>query len=224
MTKEKQPSTKIFINKTMNVEQLYSDMMEYNVSPSVFEFDEKPANTHIDMTPQYQDNSLSGKLMRQLGFQTPYKSQEELQKEAELEQQRQEEELERQRQAWCKEFKNNPIVLNLNCVWGDMNKQQLQAIKKILDKDEDCTYIYAGSKDRTEHLSIDDVCAHVVKSKIKGNNLECKIQFDYSPAGMALYNNYRNGFLPKLNLNTILSYNEKDPTRQDMKFNCLEFI
>ena len=52
----------------MNIEQMYKDMAEYNVSPSVFEFDPEPANTHIDMTPQYQDNSFSGKLMRQLGF------------------------------------------------------------------------------------------------------------------------------------------------------------
>lgn len=162
--------------------------------------------------------------MRQLGFQQPYKSPEEIKKEEELEQQRQQAELERQRKAWCAEFKNNPIVLNLNCVWGKMDKQQLKAIKGILDKDEDCTYIYAGSKDRTEHLSIDDVCAHVIKSKVKGNNLECKIEFDYSPAGLALYNNYKNGFLPKLNLNTILTYNKQDPTRQDVKFNCLEFI
>ena len=82
----------------MNVEQVYKDMAEYNVSPSVFEFDPEPANTHIDMTPQYQDNSFSGKLMRQLGFRQPYKSPEELQREAELEQKRQDEEMERQRQ------------------------------------------------------------------------------------------------------------------------------
>ena len=97
----------------MNVEQLYSDMMEYNVSPSVFEFDEKPANTHIDMAPQYQDNSLSGKLMRQLGFQAPYKSPEELQKEAELEQQRQEEELERQRREEEERYMNELYSSNI---------------------------------------------------------------------------------------------------------------
>ena len=208
----------------MNIEQMYKDMAEYNVSPSVFEFDPEPANTHIDMTPQYQDNSFSGKLMRQLGFRQPYKSPEEIQREVELEQKRQEEEMERQRQAWCNEFKNNPITLNLTNVWGKLDKNQLKLIKGILDKDEDCTYIYAGSKDRTENLSLDDVAAHVIKSKIKGNNLECQIEFDYSPAGLAMYQNCRQGVLPKLNLNTILVYNKKDPNIQEMKFNCLEFI
>ena len=105
-----------------------------------------------------------------------------------------------------------------------MDKNQLKLIKGILDKDEDCTYIYAGSKDRTENLSLDDVAAHVIKSKIKGNNLECQIEFDYSPAGLAMYQNCRQGVLPKLNLNTILVYNKKDPNIQEMKFNCLEFI
>ena len=41
--------------------QLFNDIEQYNVSPSVFEFDPNPANTHIDMTPQYQDNSVSRK-------------------------------------------------------------------------------------------------------------------------------------------------------------------
>lgn len=209
----------------MDLDQFCKDVMEYNVSPSVFEFDEKPKNTCIPQTPQYQDNSVSGFLMRKLGFQQPYKSPEEIQKEAELEQQRQQEELERQRKAWCNEFKNNPIVLNLHStVWGKLDKKQLQVIKNRLDKDEDSTYIYAGSKDRTEYLNIDDVCAHVIKSKVRKNGLECIIQFDYSPAGLQLYQNYQNGFLPKLNVNTILTYNEKDPTKQDMRFNCLEFI
>lgn len=208
----------------MDLEQFYKDVMEYNVSPSVFEFDEQPQNNCIPSTPQYQDNSVSGFLMRKLGFQQPYKSPEEIeaeQKRAEEEQKRQ---LELQRKAWCKEFKQNPIVLNLQSVWGKMDKKQLQVIKNRLDKDEDSTYIYAGSKDRTERLNIDDVCAHVIRSKVKGNNLECVIQFDYSPAGLQLYQNYQNGFLPKLNLNTILTYNQKDPTKQDMRFNCLEFI
>ena len=208
----------------MDLEQFYKDVMEYNVSPSVFEFDEQPQNNCIPQAPQYQDNSVSGFLMRKLGFQQPYKSPEEIeaeQKRAEEEQQRQ---MELQRKAWCKEFKQNPIVLNLQNVWGKMDRKQLQIIKNRLDKDEDSTYIYAGSKDRTERLNIDDVCAHVIKSKVKGNNLECVIQFDYSPAGLQLYQNYQHGFMPKLNLNTILTYNQKDPTKQDMRFNCLEFI
>lgn len=43
-----------------NYSMILSNIM-YNVSPSVFEFDPNPANTHIDMTPQYQDNSVSRK-------------------------------------------------------------------------------------------------------------------------------------------------------------------
>lgn len=208
----------------MDLEQFYKDVMEYDVSPSVFEFDEHPQNNCVPQTPQYQDNSVSGFLMRKLGFQQPYKSPEEIEAEYKRAEEEQKRQMELQRKAWCKEFKQNPIVLNLQNVWGKMDRKQLQIIKNRLDKDEDSTYIYAGSKDRTERLNIDDVCAHVIKSKVKGNNLECVIQFDYSPAGLKLYQNYQNGFMPKLNLNTILTYNKKDPTKQDMRFNCLEFI
>lgn len=162
--------------------------------------------------------------MKKFGFQQPYKSPEEIQREEELRIEAEKKQQEEDRKQWCKEFKNNHIVLNLQNVFGEMDKQQLKSIKSILDSDDDTTYIYAGSKNRSEVLSIDDVCAHVCKSKIKGNNLECDIEFDYSPAGMKMYNNYKQGYIPKLNLNTLFVYNKQDPTKQDMRFNCLEFI
>lgn len=162
--------------------------------------------------------------MKKFGFQQPYKSPEEIQREEELRIEAEKKQQEEDRKQWCKEFKNNHIVLNLHNVFGEMDKQQLKSIKSILDSDDDTTYIYAGSKNRSEVLSIDDVCAHVCKSKIKGNNLECDIEFDYSPAGMKMYNNYKQGYIPKLNLNTLFVYNKEDPTKQDMRFNCLEFI
>lgn len=210
----------------MNLDQFYKDIMEYNVSPSVFEFDPCPAQTPISNTSTsiYKDNSTSAFIMRKLGFQQPYKSPEEIERETQLRIEEEQRQAEEERKRWCDEFKNNHIKLTLSNIWGDLNKQQLKSIKSFLDTDDDRTYIYAGSKNRSECLNIDDVCAHVCKSRIKNNKLECDIEFDYSPVGLKMYNNCKNGYIPKLNLNTLLVYNEKDPTKQDMRFNCLEFI
>ena len=129
-------------------------------------------------------------------------------------------------------YKNNKIqfltdnhyTTDLTFIFGALNKAQLKWIKHILDTDEDATYIYAGNKDRSEFLSINDVCAHVTKSKIKNGKLVCEIEFDYTDPGLKLFRNWQNGFAPKLNLNTIFVYDEKDPNLQNLKFLCLEFV
>lgn len=127
-------------------------------------------------------------------------------------------------ETWTNKFKANHYTTELSFIFGDLNKDQLKWIKHILDTDEDATYIYAGSKDRSEYLSINDVCAHVTKAKIKNGKLVCEIEFDYTDPGLKLYNNWQNGFNPKLNLNTVFTYDEKDPNKQNLRFICLEFV
>ena len=127
-------------------------------------------------------------------------------------------------ETWTTRFKANHYTTELSFIFGNLNKQQLKWIKHILDTDEDATYIYAGNKDRSEFLSINDVCAHVTKSKIKNGKLVCEIEFDYTDPGLKLFRNWQNGFAPKLNLNTIFVYDEKDPNLQNLKFLCLEFV
>ena len=162
----------------------YLQTADQYVSPSVFEFDPNPPK-YIDMAPKYvsqRELSPEEKYMQMLGFPIPYKSQEEL----EIEQKQRENEEEQrnieERNRWLETFKTNHITLNLEDIEGNMTKDQLKYIKGIMDKDDDYTYIYAGSKDRTEYLDIDDVCGHVVSSRIKKGKLECDIEYDYSPA------------------------------------------
>ena len=59
---------------------------------------------------------------------------------------------------------------------------------------------------------------------IKNGKLVCEIEFDYTDPGLKLFRNWQNGFAPKLNLNTIFVYDEKDPNLQNLKFLCLEFV
>ena len=53
----------------MDLEQFYKDVMEYDISPSVFEFDPQPQN-NIVSTPVYQDNSTSRISNEEIWFST----------------------------------------------------------------------------------------------------------------------------------------------------------
>ena len=154
----------------------------------------------------------------------PMKSAEEIDAEQQREIEAEKARLKLEYDRWTTIFKANHYTTELSFIFGDLDKDQLKWIKNILDTDEDATYIYAGNKDRSEFLSIDDVCAHVVKSKIKNGKLEFEIEFDFTDPGLKLYRNLQNGFKPKLNLNTVFTYDTKDPTKQNLRFICLEFI
>lgn len=218
----------------MNLEQYYKDIVEYDISPNVFEFDPNPTNKYISMgTPMASgDNeyeSISTYLSKKLGFQQPFRSAAELEQERiEREAQEAKEKAEAESQAiaeykkWEEIFNKDSFELPLTNVTGDLDNEHLKFIKNLF-KDDDYTYIYAGSKDRSLGLEIDDVCAHVKSSRIKDGKLYCKVVFDCSPVGIQLYKNYKAGFVPKLNLNTVLTYNENDPD-PNMRFICLEFI
>jgi hypothetical protein len=177
----------------------------------------------VKITGTYDGQSFDvnrGPCVRYQSLQSYEDIEAERQKEIEAEQARIKLEYER----WTNIFKSNHYKTELNFIFGNLNKEQLKWVKHILDTDEDATYIYAGSKDRSEFLSINDVCAHVTKSRIRNGKLECEIEFDYTDPGLKFFRNLQNGFKPRLNLNTILDYDIKNPTVQNLKFICLEFI
>ena len=155
---------------------------------------------------------------------TPMKTEEEIEAEQQAEYEAEQARIKLEYETWTNKFKANHYTTELSFIFGNLNQQQLKWIKHILDTDEDATYIYAGNKDRSEFLSINDVCAHVTKSKIKNGKLICEIEFDYTDPGLKLFRNWQNGFAPKLNLNTIFVYDENDPNLQNLKFLCLEFV
>ena len=203
--------------------QLYLDIAANNVDPMVFEYDdfgEGPGpmlgGLGVKITGTYDGMPVDvnrGPCIRYQSLQTEEDLEEERRKEYEAEQAR----IKLEYETWTTKFKANHYTTDLTFIFGALNKAQLKWIKHILDTDEDATYIYAGNKDRSEFLSINDVCAHVTKSKIKNGKLVCEIEFDYTDPGL-------NGFAPKLNLNTIFVYDEKDPNLQNLKFLCLEFV
>lgn len=210
--------------------QMYLDIAANNIDPMVFEFDDLGdgpgpmlGGMGVKITGTYNGQPFSvnrGPCVRYQQMKTAEEIEAERQAEIEAEQARIKLEYER----WTNIFQSNHYTTDLNFIFGKLNKQQLKWVKHILDTDEDATYIYAGSKDRSEFLSINDVCAHVTKSKIKNGKLECEIEFDFTDPGVKLFRNLQNGFKPKLNLNTVLDYDLKNPTLQNLKFICLEFL
>lgn len=53
----------------MDLEQFYKDVMEYDINPSVFEFDPQPQNGTV-APPTYQDNSTSRISNEEIWFST----------------------------------------------------------------------------------------------------------------------------------------------------------
>lgn len=210
--------------------QLYLDIAANNVDPMVFEFDDLGAGPGpmfggmgVKITGTYGGAPVDvcrGPCIRY----TPMKTAEEIEAEQQAEYEAEQARIKLEYETWTTKFKANHYTTELSFIFGNLNKQQLKWIKNILDTDEDATYIYAGNKDRSEFLSINDVCAHVTKSKIKNGKLVCEIEFDYTDPGLKLFRNWKNGFAPKLNLNTIFVYDENDPNLQNLKFLCLEFV
>ena len=208
--------------------QLYLDIAANNVDPMVFEFDDLggpgPMFGGVKITGIDSNGSFEGLQRGPCVRYTPMKTEEQIEAERQAEYEAEQARIKLEYETWTTKFKANHYTTELSFIFGDLNKQQLKWIKHILDTDEDATYIYAGNKDRSEYLSINDVCAHVTKSKIKNGKLVCEIEFDYTDPGLKLYRNWQNGFNPKLNLNTIFVYDTKDPNLQNLKFLCLEFI
>ncbi len=210
--------------------QLYLDIAANNVDPMVFEFDDLGGGPGpmfggmgVKITGTYGGAPVDvcrGPCIRY----TPMKTAEEIEAEQQAEYEAEQARIKLEYETWTNKFKANHYTTELSFIFGNLNKQQLKWVKHILDTDEDATYIYAGSKDRSEFLSINDVCAHVTKSKIKNGKLECEIEFDFTDPGVKLFRNLQNGFKPKLNLNTVLDYDLKNPTKQNLKFICLEFL
>lgn len=210
--------------------QLYIDIAANNVDPMVFEFDDLGdgpgpmfGGMGVKITGTYGGAPVDvcrGPCIRY----TPMKTAEEIEAEQQAEYEAEQARIKLEYETWTNKFKANHYTTELSFIFGNLNKQQLKWIKHILDTDEDATYIYAGNKDRSEFLSINDVCAHVTKSKIKNGKLVCEIEFDYTDPGIKLFRNWQNGFAPKLNLNTIFVYDENDPNLQNLKFLCLEFV
>lgn len=210
--------------------QLYLDIAANNVDPMVFEFDDLGdgpgpmfGGMGVKITGTYGGAPVDvcrGPCIRY----TPMKTAEEIEAEQQAEYEAEQARIKLEYETWTNKFKANHYTTELSFIFGNLNKQQLKWIKHILDTDEDATYIYAGNKDRSEFLSINDVCAHVTKSKIKNGKLVCEIEFDYTDPGLKLFRNWQNGFAPKLNLNTIFVYDENDPNLQNLKFLCLEFV
>lgn len=210
--------------------QLYLDIAANNVDPMVFEFDDLGdgpgpmfGGMGVKITGTYGGAPVDvcrGPCIRY----TPMKTAEEIEAEQQAEYEAEQARIKLEYETWTNKFKANHYTTELSFIFGNLNKQQLKWIKHILDTDEDATYIYAGNKDRSEFLSINDVCAHVTKSKIKNGKLICEIEFDYTDPGLKLFRNWQNGFAPKLNLNTIFVYDEKDQNLQNLKFLCLEFV
>ena len=210
--------------------QLYLDIAANNVDPMVFDFDDLGdgpgpmfGGMGVKITGTYGGEPVDvfrGPCIRY----TPMKTAEEIEAEQQAEYEAEQARIKLEYETWTNKFKANHYTTELSFIFGNLNKQQLKWIKHILDTDEDATYIYAGNKDRSEFLSINDVCAHVTKSKIKNGKLICEIEFDYTDPGLKLFRNWQNGFGPKLNLNTIFVYDENDPNLQNLKFLCLEFV
>lgn len=210
--------------------QLYLDIAANNVDPMVFDFDDLGdgpgpmfGGMGVKITGTYGGAPVDvcrGPCIRY----TPMKTSEEIEAEQQAEYEAEQARIKLEYETWTNKFKANHYTTELSFIFGNLNKQQLKWIKHILDTDEDATYIYAGNKDRSEFLSINDVCAHVTKSKIKNGKLVCEIEFDYTDPGLKLFRNWQNGFAPKLNLNTIFVYDENDSNLQNLKFLCLEFV
>ena len=210
--------------------QLYLDIAANNVDPMVFDFDDLGdgpgpmfGGMGVKITGAYGGAPVDvcrGPCIRY----NPMKTAEEIEAEQQAEYEAEQARIKLEYETWTNKFKANHYTTELSFIFGNLNKQQLKWIKHILDTDEDATYIYAGNKDRSEFLSINDVCAHVTKSKIKNGKLVCEIEFDYTDPGLKLFRNWQNGFAPKLNLNTIFVYDENDPNLQNLKFLCLEFV
>lgn len=210
--------------------QLYLDIAANNVDPMVFDFDDLGdgpgpmfGGMGVKITGTYGGAPVDvcrGPCIRY----TPMKTAEEIEAEQQAEYEAEQARIKLEYETWTNKFKANHYTTELSFIFGNLNKQQLKWIKHILDTDEDATYIYAGNKDRSEFLSINDVCAHVTKSKIKNGKLVCEIEFDYTDPGLKLFRKWQNGFAPKLNLNTIFVYDENDPNLQNLKFLCLEFV
>lgn len=210
--------------------QLHLDIAANNVDPMVFDFDDLGdgpgpmfGGMGVKITGTYGGAPVDvcrGPCIRY----TPMKTAEEIEAEQQAEYEAEQARIKLEYETWTNKFKANHYTTELSFIFGNLNKQQLKWIKHILDTDEDATYIYAGNKDRSEFLSINDVCAHVTKSKIKNGKLVCEIEFDYTDPGLKLFRNWQNGFAPKLNLNTIFVYDENDPNLQNLKFLCLEFV
>lgn len=210
--------------------QMYLDIAANNIDPMVFEFDDLGdgpgpmlGGLGVKITGTYDGQPFEVNRGPCVRYQ-PLKTEEDIaaEKQAEIEAEQARIKLEYER--WTNIFKSNHYTTELKFIFGKLNKQQLKWVKHILDTDEDATYIYAGSKDRSEFLSINDVCAHVTKSRIRNGELVCEIEFDYTDPGVKFFRNWQNGFKPKLNLNTVLDYDVKNPTVQNLKFICLEFI
>lgn len=209
--------------------QLYLDIAANNVDPMVFEFDDLgdgpgPMFGGVKITGMDSNGSFEGLQRGPCIRYTPMKTEEQIEAEQQAEYEAEQARIKLEYETWTNKFKANHYTTELSFIFGNLNKQQLKWIKNILDTDEDATYIYAGNKDRSEFLSINDVCAHVTKSKIKNGKLVCEIEFDYTDPGLKLFRNWKNGFAPKLNLNTIFVYDENDPNLQNLKFLCLEFV
>lgn len=209
--------------------QLYFDIAANNVDQMVFEFDDLgdgpgPMFGGVKITGMDSNGSFEGLQRGPCIRYTPMKTEEQIEAEQQAEYEAEQARIKLEYETWTNKFKANHYTTELSFIFGNLNKQQLKWIKNILDTDEDATYIYAGNKDRSEFLSINDVCAHVTKSKIKNGKLVCEIEFDYTDPGLKLFRNWKNGFAPKLNLNTIFVYDEKDPNLQNLKFLCLEFV
>ena len=210
--------------------QLYLDIAANNVDPMVFDFDDLGdgpgpmfGGMGVKITGAYGGAPVDvcrGPCIRY----NPMKTAEEIEAEQQSEYEAEQARIKLEYETWTNKFKANHYTTELSFIFGNLNQQQLKWIKHILDTDEDATYIYAGNKDRSEFLSINDVCAHVTKSKIKNGKLVCEIEFDYTDPGLKLFRNWQNGFAPKLNLNTIFVYDENDPNLQNLKFLCLEFV
>ena len=210
--------------------QLYLDIAANNVDPMVFDFDDLGdgpgpmfGGMGVKITGAYGGAPVDvcrGPCIRY----NPMKTAEEIEAEQQAEYEAEQARIKLEYETWTNKFKANHYTTELSFIFGNLNQQQLKWIKHILDTDEDATYIYAGNKDRSEFLSINDVCAHVTKSKIKNGKLVCEIEFDYTDPGLKLFRNWQNGFAPKLNLNTIFVYDENDPNLQNLKFLCLEFV
>jgi hypothetical protein len=208
--------------------QMYLDIAANNIDPMVFEFDDfggpGPMFGGVKITGVDSRGSFDGIQRSPCIRFAPMKSEEQLEAERQAEIEATQARIKLEYETWTNKFKANHYKTDLYFIFGDLTDEQLKWIKHILDTDEDATYIYAGNKDRSEFLSINDVCAHVTKSKIRNGKLRCEIEFDYTDAGLAMYRNWQNGFNPKLNLNTVFTYDNKDPNKQNLRFICLEML
>lgn len=111
----------------------------------------------------------------------------------------------------------------LQIPFGELDLNMVKQVKKIIETDDDYTYIYAGNKDRFSIIedlkngivNTDDICGHIVKSKIKNNHLICEVEYEYTEAGSILFEQAPLGF-QRLMLNYSLTNEE------GFHFNCFE--